>query len=178
MNEFDVMKMMPFQHSIRSEINKRQKKPVWHKLKTLFTIIITNENCWCFRCRSLMFKPELVYVGSYNSILCWNFAAQLIVRDSEVAEKEWRLISNNTEQTEVDFGQSSVVTWHRLTQWNVWIFWIIHLLTWEQSSRPFKNQGRRSPTTWHWNRNRMSIYCVIYLSVAEFTINSFFYRLL
>lgn len=25
MNEFDVMKMMPFQHSIRSEINKRQK---------------------------------------------------------------------------------------------------------------------------------------------------------
>lgn len=40
--------------------------------------------------------------------------------------------------------------------------------------RTFKNQGRISPTLWHCKRNRMSIYCVIYLSVAGFTINIFF----
>lgn len=39
--------------------------------------------------------------------------------------------------------------------------------------RPFKNQGRDGLQPCATETNRMSIYCVIYLSVAGFTINSF-----
>lgn len=73
MNELNVVKVMLFQHSIRSlsqgmlrlpaQRLTQHKRPVLGiKLTTLllFIRIITHWSCWCFRCCwSLMFKPEL-----------------------------------------------------------------------------------------------------------------------
>lgn len=61
------------------------------------------------------------------------------------------------------------------------MIWVIHRLvlrliyeglSTNKQTKKKQKQGRGSPTMWHWN-NRMSIYFVIYLSVAGFTINSF-----
>lgn len=52
----------------------------------------------------------------------------------------------------------------------------MHFLVSDLICADLSKQGRRSSSMWHWNRNHMSIYCVIYLSVAGFTINSFFLK--
>lgn len=90
--------------------------------------------------------------------------------------KDWRLFAIKQQlcYKEITSHQSAVL-WHRPALELHWsleksylhatikkvIIWPVHL-----------PRERGSLTTWHWNT---SIYCVIYLSVAGFTINSFFF---
>lgn len=61
----------------------------------------------------------------------------------------------------------------------IFVTWIVQLLPWEQISRPFPKTKEKKNSSEGLNRvalkQRMSIYCVIYLSVAGFTINSFLF---